>query len=159
MIYTINKFQHYLLRQKFTFHVDHATLLYLVKKQTLTRKLARWILLLQEFDFVIQHRPGTQHAIADFLSRVDNGDNALRQDDDFPDADILWVATTVSREEKNFPDRWLMEMTYFLTTGLPPPQLRTDEKKRLVIWSHNFCLVKGVLYHKGSDGIWRRGIR
>ena len=33
-----------------------------------------------------------------------------------------------------------MEMTYFLTTGMPLPQLRMDEKKRLVVRSHNFCL-------------------
>ena len=32
MIYNINKFWHYLLGRKFTFYVDHATLLYLVEK-------------------------------------------------------------------------------------------------------------------------------
>ena len=32
MIYNINKFWHYLLGRKFTFHVDHAALLYLVEK-------------------------------------------------------------------------------------------------------------------------------
>ena len=53
MIYSINKFRHYLLRKKFTFHVDHAALLYPVSKQTLTGKLARWMLLLQEFEFDI----------------------------------------------------------------------------------------------------------
>ena len=87
------------------------------------------MLLLHEFNFVIQHRPGTQHVIADFLSRVDNSDNAPRQDDDFPDANILRVTTMMLREETNFSDHWLMAMTYFLTTGLPPPQLRMDEKK------------------------------
>ena len=46
MIYNINKFRHYLLGRKFTFHVDHAAILYLVEKQTLTGKLARWMLLL-----------------------------------------------------------------------------------------------------------------
>ena len=46
MIYNINKFRHYLLEQKFTFRVDHATLLYLVEKQMFTGKLARWMLLL-----------------------------------------------------------------------------------------------------------------
>ena len=116
------------------------------------------MLLLQEFDFTIQHRPGAQHAVADFLSRLDNGDKIVDADDDFPDAEI-WRLTTVGEEEANFPDRWLMEMTYFLTTGLPPPQLRTDEKKRLAVRSRNFCLVDGVLYHKGGDGIWRRGVR
>ena len=59
LIYSINKFRHYLLGTKFTFHVDHAALLYLVSKQALTGKLARWMLLLQEFDFDIEHRPGT----------------------------------------------------------------------------------------------------
>ena len=43
-----------------------------------------------------------------------------KDDDDFPDVDILRVASIVTREGKTFPDRWLMEMTYFLTMGLPP---------------------------------------
>ena len=53
MIYNINKFRHYLLGRKFTFHVDHAALLYLVDKQSLTGKLAWWMLLLQEFEIKI----------------------------------------------------------------------------------------------------------
>ena len=58
MIYSINKFCHSLLGKKFTFHVDHSALLYLVSKQELTGKLAQWSLLLQEFEFDILHRPG-----------------------------------------------------------------------------------------------------
>ena len=82
MIYNINKFRHYLLGKNFTFHVDHTTLLYLVSKQALVGNLARWMLLLQEFDFVIQHRPCTQHAIADYLGRIENGADAVDGDDD-----------------------------------------------------------------------------
>ena len=40
MIYNISKFRHYLLGQKFTFHVDHSALLYVVNKQALTGRLA-----------------------------------------------------------------------------------------------------------------------
>ena len=80
MIYNINKFRHYLLGKKFIFHVDHTTLLYLVSKQTLIGKLVRLMLLLQE----IQHRLGTQHAIADYLSHIENGDKAINGDDNFP---------------------------------------------------------------------------
>ena len=110
------------------------------------------MLLLHEFDFIIQHCPGTQHAIADFLRRVDNGETTSKDDDGFPDADVVLVAMIASREEKNFPDQWQMDMTYFLTAGMPPPQLRADEKKRLAVCSHNFCLIEGILYNKGSDG-------
>ena len=153
MIYNVNKFRPYLLGQKFTFYVDHVALLYMIAKQSLTRKLARWMSLLQEFEFKTQHRPGTQYAVADDLSRIDNGDEAAPGHDDFPNAKILCIATVGTKEDKNFPDRWLMEMTYFLSMGLPLPQLRTDKKKRLAIRSWNFCLIEGVLYHNGSYGI------
>ena len=93
MIYNINKFRHYLLGKKFTFHIDHAVLLYLVSKHMLTGKLARWMLLLQEFEFDIQHRPGTQHAVMDYLSRIENGADAVDGDDDFPDGAILHIET------------------------------------------------------------------
>ena len=93
MIYSINKFRHYLLGKKFIFHVDHTTLLYLVSKQTLIGKLVRLMLLLQE----IQHRLGTQHAIADYLSHIENGDKALEGDDDFPNGKILQISTSDPR--------------------------------------------------------------
>ena len=160
MICNINKFMHYLLGKKFTFHVDHATLLYLVSKQMLTGKLARWMLLLQEFEFDIQHRPGTQHAVADYLSRLENGPDAVDGDDDFPDGAILHIEVEPpERMHAPHEDKWLMEMSTFLSTGLPPPRMRKDEKKRLAVRSRNFCLLQETLYHKGNDGIWRRCIR
>ena len=94
MIYSINKFRHYLLGRKFTFHVDHSALLYLVNKQALTGRLARWMLLLQKFDFQIQHRPEVQHAVADYLSRLESGEPAEPTYDDLPDANLFHMTTT-----------------------------------------------------------------
>ena len=37
---------------------------------------------MQEFDFDIQHRPGTQHVVADYLIRIENGADAVDGDDD-----------------------------------------------------------------------------
>ena len=78
MIYNINKFWHYLLGRKFVFHVDYATLLYLVSKQSLTGKLARWMLPLTRI--LIQDRPGTQHPVADYLSLIEKGESAVKGD-------------------------------------------------------------------------------
>ena len=77
MIYNINKFWHYLLGRNFTSHVDYAAVLYLVSKESLMGKLARSMLLLQELEFDIQHRPGTQHTIANYLSRIKKKTKAL----------------------------------------------------------------------------------
>ena len=89
MSYNINKFWHYLLGRKVTFHIDHSILLYMVNKQDLTGRLARWMLLLQEFDFHIQHRPGVQHVVADYLSRLESREPAEPTYDDLPDVSLL----------------------------------------------------------------------
>ena len=70
---------------KCSFHVDHLALIYLVSKVSLTGKITRWTLLLQEFDFDIYHRPGVQHAVVDYLSRLEFGEAGDRLRDEFPD--------------------------------------------------------------------------
>ena len=52
----------------------------------MTGKLARWTLLLQEFEFDIIHRQGVQHAVADYLSRLELGEPRIGVRDDFPNA-------------------------------------------------------------------------
>jgi hypothetical protein len=58
MIYAMKKFKHYLLGNRFTFFVDHQTLLYLVNKPIVTSQIARWLLLLLEIDFKIIFKLG-----------------------------------------------------------------------------------------------------
>ena len=55
-------------------------------------------------------------------------------------------------------DAWIIEMTIFYSIGLPQDNMSLDERKRLVVRSWNFCLLNDTLYHKGIDGIWRRGL-
>jgi hypothetical protein len=56
MIYDVKKFRHYLLGNSFVFYVDHQALLYLVNKPRVTCQIARWLLLLQEFDFKVVYK-------------------------------------------------------------------------------------------------------
>ena len=131
MIYNITKFRHYLLGRKFTFLVDHSTLLYLVTKQSLTDRLARWTLLLQEFKIDIHHGPGVQHVLADYLSRLESGKLAEGVLDDLPDADIFGITTTPPNLDPM--DKWIDEMMQFLNTGLPLEHLTLDATKRLAV--------------------------
>ena len=89
MVCSLTKFKHYLLSNKVIFHVDHQALLYLIKKPMLIGKLARWMLLLQEFDFLIKHTPGKEHAIADYLSRLETGEVPTKVIDQLPDANLF----------------------------------------------------------------------
>ncbi len=62
-------FHHYLYGRHILIRTDHAALRWLLSFRHPEGQLARWIGRLQEYDFVIQYRPGAQHANADALSR------------------------------------------------------------------------------------------
>ena len=88
------------------------------------------MLLLQEFEFEIQHRPRTQHAVVDYLSQIEHDEEAVEGHDDFLETGILHISTNVAEEGQRSPDTWLPgHVSYFLSTGLSPPHVRTDEKK------------------------------
>ena len=70
MVFLVKKFRHYLLMNKVIFFVDHMVLRYLVNKPDLSGRLARWILLLTEFNYMVQYKPGKMHLQADHLSRL-----------------------------------------------------------------------------------------
>ncbi|MEE4246960.1 MAG: pol polyprotein, partial [Kangiellaceae bacterium] len=59
-----------LIANKFKVRVDHQALTHLLKARHPSGQLARWLETLQEFDFIIQYRPGVRHANADAVSRA-----------------------------------------------------------------------------------------
>ena len=61
MVFSVKNFRHYLLMNKVIFFVDHMALQYLVNKPDLSGRLARWILLLTEFDYSVQYKPRKMH--------------------------------------------------------------------------------------------------
>ena len=69
VIYACKKFRHYLLGYRIIFHTDHDSLKYLVNKLDLSGRIARWILLLQEFNYEVIVKPRKANANADYLSR------------------------------------------------------------------------------------------
>jgi hypothetical protein len=110
-----------LLGKRFTFHVDHSALVYQVSKGSLMGQLARWTLLLQEYEFDIVRRPGAQHAVADYLSRLESGEPPVGVADDFPDAGVMTVIPEAGPRDD--PDKWLMDIVHFLSHGVSPEEL------------------------------------
>jgi hypothetical protein len=70
VVWAVKHFRPYLYGAKFTIVTDHVALRWLMTTRDFTGKLARWSLLLQEYDFEIKHRPGTQHGNVDGLTRA-----------------------------------------------------------------------------------------
>lgn len=71
IIYSVQKLRYYLDNGRpFLIQTDHNPLTWLKTTASKNARLHRWALILQEFNFEIEHRAGKSHANADFLSRV-----------------------------------------------------------------------------------------
>jgi len=178
MVYACKKFRHYLLGYKVIFYTDHDSLKYLVNKPDLSGRLARWILLLQEFDIEVKYKTGKSNANSDYLSRQRGPENPdeLRADfpDEFPedgsdelpdtsnqegipDPDQLPTSedTTVFRTEQA-EDEEFRTITDYLRSGLYPENLSREEKS---VFQHRvapYFIVRDVLFRVGADEKIRR---
>ena len=65
MVKEVQHFQSYLYGIHFTVQTDHAALKWLLNSREPEGQVARWIQLLQEYNFKIQHWAGSRHLNAD----------------------------------------------------------------------------------------------
>ena len=69
VVKAVKHFRPHLYGQKFQTRTDHASLIWLCKQTEPTSQVARWLEILAEFSYIIEHRPGIKHGYADGLSR------------------------------------------------------------------------------------------
>ena len=91
MVFSLQKYQHYLLANPFTFYTDHQALKYLVNKPLHHGRIFRWLRLFQEFEFEVVVQPGNLNVGLDDLSQIDIGEEATGVDDELPDAHLFQI--------------------------------------------------------------------
>ncbi len=70
IIWSVKHFHKYLINKPFKIFTDHSTLKSLQKISEPTRRKARWIMKLQQYNYIIKHRSGKKNQNADVLSRL-----------------------------------------------------------------------------------------
>ena len=117
MVFSVKKFRHYFRCNLVIFFVDHMAIKYLINQPELSGRLARWILLLEEFDYTVEYKPCCMHLQADYLSRFleDMGTNPIgdRHIDDnlfVVTATPYWYVGIVEvLTTQQLPDNWTKE--------------------------------------------------
>ena len=147
LVYACRKFRHYLLGYKTYFYTDHNALKYLVNQTDLSGRIARWMLLLMEFDFEIIVKPGRMHDNADYLSRLKGKGSVENIPDDFPDEQLFHIEGEGSL---------YYDIVRYLVNGIFPEGMNTEQKAIFVHKVGPYTLRKGVLYKLGADERLRR---
>ena len=70
----IKHFRPYLYEQKFRLRTDQASQRWLCKRKELFNQVVRWLEILAEFNYTLEHPAGQKHANADGLSRQECDD-------------------------------------------------------------------------------------
>ncbi len=81
IIHCLKVWRCYLEGKKVVVRTDHASLRFIKTQKNLSRRVCRWIELMQNFDLEIQYVPGKTNVIADALSRLEVNTVA---DEDWP---------------------------------------------------------------------------
>ena len=124
VVFAVNHFRTYLLGRKFSLITDHSALRWLHSIEAKGR-IGRWVMELQEYDFDVKHRPGSDHGNADALSRLPNV-----KDSDSPilhstDSYSYNCATTITPEynlqAKQMEDPALSKIIQLKLDGFPKP--------------------------------------
>ena len=134
IIESIKKWNQYLYGRKFHISTDAKNIVYLFNRVNKGRsnnaQHFRWVLLLSEYDFDVQHIPGVENKLADFLSRI-NADKLLKAEEGNVPIDTL-------RKNRQFDkNKQFIQHCYYHTHSikgdnhLDKEELGLDEYKNL----------------------------
>jgi hypothetical protein len=133
IIFSLKKFRHYLLGYKAKIVTNHKALTYLVNKRNPSGRLTRWLLLMEEFDIDIVHRPGRRHGNVDGLTRAYEGVG------DVSDAVIMSINAEEAPEEYREIIQYLDGMRF-------PDGATKAIRTRIAHKSRNYSMIGNQLY-------------
>ncbi|KAG8714544.1 hypothetical protein FRC09_017514 [Ceratobasidium sp. 395] len=96
IVESLKRFRYLLHGAKFVIMTDHEALKFLSTQKNLSPRQARWLDVLNEFDFEIEYIPGETNVFADALSRIyaNNDANTVRKPSEYVEEDDVPVLQT-----------------------------------------------------------------
>lgn len=123
VVYTINKFQHYIIGYLVFVHTNNYVIKYLMNKPLINGRITRWLVLLQEFDFTVIDKHGKDNVVEYFLYRLTNNSDDTPIQDCFLDERLFAISTHSPQ---------YVDISNYLATRKLPHHLSPREKWKIV---------------------------
>ena len=157
VIFGLKKFHQFLYGRKFVLVTDHKPLLALFNPSSGTpamaaNRLARWALMLSQYEYSIEYRKSTEHGNADALSRLPAGGDPLFDQEEEEEKSVVLSISMVNQQLDPECD------------PLKPGVLARESSKDSVIsaviryvregWPHTINSEEVVHYKRLADSLW-----
>ena len=119
VVYSINKFRHYIIGYEVFVHTDHSAIRFLMNKPITNGRVTRWLLLLQEFNITVIDRPGKENLVVEFISHMQHNGDTKPIDDTFLYEHLFVVSLQTP---------WFADIANYLATRKVPHHLVPYEK-------------------------------
>lgn len=139
VVHALKTWRYYLDGSHFIVYTDHATLQHFPTQPKLTQRQARWMELLQEYDFTFKYKPGKDNIVPDALSR--------RPDHRLEDSDSVQLSNLDIRLNKELKTQLIDG--YVDDTALGP----ILEESRLASPSDRYFVADGLLWINASGQV------
>ncbi|OMH82883.1 Retrovirus-related Pol polyprotein from transposon, partial [Zancudomyces culisetae] len=130
VVWAVTKFKYYIWGTRFTIRTDHKSLMQLFNSAEITGRLARWAMILRNYDYDLEHIAGSTNP-ADILSR-----------------NPLTVANEEPLEVYSIDLAWYEAIKHFISTSEYPhnatPEIRNKVRNR----AKQVLVKEGKLYKK-----------
>lgn len=147
IVFALKKFHQFLYGRRFTIVTDHRALISMFAPDKGTpalaaNRLARWALLLGQYDYNIEYRRTKQHGNADALSRLPAGpDVEFDREEDGEDVDTICTIKTIETQlrptdqgvlsKESAKDIIVSTVMRYTTEGWPPKEEPTRFSKQI----------------------------
>lgn len=165
IVYSIEKFRVYLIGIHFEIVTDHQCLTFVQSASFRGGRIARWILLLQQYSFSVVYCRGVDNVVADFFSRNPRGEFAEERREQIVISSLhQCLLPAYDRKETSFTismihyDADFVQSVKTLSEGQ-----RDDPRLKCSFDAYNekgkdsrFVVYKDILFHReGKDKNWR----
>ncbi|GJZ64911.1 reverse transcriptase domain-containing protein [Tanacetum coccineum] len=126
VVYAFEKFWSYLIMNKSIVYTDYSALKYLFNKKDAKARLLRWVLLLQEFDFIVIDTKGAENYAVDHLSRLENVLDPKEINENFP---LETLNMVTYRGEPSIP--WFVDYANYHAGNFIVKGMSTQQKNKI----------------------------
>ena len=163
LVYALKKFHQFLYGRKFIVVTDHKPLVTLFAPDKGTpamaaNRLARWALLIHQYDYTVEYRRSKDHGNADALSRLPfSNDTSFDGEEMEDDVDSVCLVRTISRQinpdnpllvvRETAKDPILFQLMRFVKEGWPhafSEELKDFKKLENSLSTENGCVFYGL---------------